>query len=157
MIFTTARELICFNLDVHYLIWRIFVCINRQIQNFIPLQSRRKICLRRYEKILLAVLLLSLHVKLYWMKFLCKSANLCKTIVGIDASQLYSYSMCQPMPTGLFTRWEYDSGTKRLTVSQNQSGSFEKMVQSYFQRSRPDCKVESIVTTGRQKKFDCSV
>ena len=42
----------------------IFVCINRQIQNFILLQSRIKICSRRYEKIWLAVLLLSLHVKL---------------------------------------------------------------------------------------------
>ena len=30
-----------------------------------------------------------------------KSTNLCKSIVGIDASQFYPYSMCQPMPTGL--------------------------------------------------------
>ena len=30
-----------------------------------------------------------------------KSSNLCKSIVGIDASQLYPYSMCQPMPLGL--------------------------------------------------------
>ena len=33
--------------------------------------------------------------------FIRKSANVCKSIVGIDASQLYPYSMCQPMPTGL--------------------------------------------------------
>ena len=32
--------------------------------------------------------------------------NLCKSIVGIDATQLYPYSMCQPMPTGLYKRWE---------------------------------------------------
>ena len=32
-----------------------------------------------------------------------KSSNLCKSIVGIDARQLYPYSMCQPMPTGLHT------------------------------------------------------
>ena len=36
--------------------------------------------------------------------FIRKSTNLCKSIVGIDASQLYPYSMCQPMPTGLYTR-----------------------------------------------------
>ena len=36
--------------------------------------------------------------------FIRKSSNLCKSIVGIDASQLYPYSMCQPMPTGLYTR-----------------------------------------------------
>ena len=28
------------------------------------------------------------------------------SIVGIDASQLYPYAMCQPMPTRLYTRWE---------------------------------------------------
>ena len=31
--------------------------------------------------------------------FIRKSANICKSIVGIDASQLYPYSRCQPMPT----------------------------------------------------------
>ena len=29
------------------------------------------------------------------------------------------------------------------------------MVMSYFQRTRPDCKIESFYTTGRQKKTDC--
>ena len=38
-----------------------------------------------------------------------KSTNLCKSIVGIDASHLYPYSMCQPTPTGLYKRWNYDS------------------------------------------------
>ena len=31
--------------------------------------------------------------------FIRNSENVCKSIVGIDASQLYPYSMCQPMPT----------------------------------------------------------
>ena len=35
--------------------------------------------------------------------FIRKSPNICKSIVGIDASQLYPYSMCQPMPTGPHT------------------------------------------------------
>ena len=42
----------------------IVACISRQVQNFIPLQSRIKIWWKRYEEICLAVLLLSLHVKL---------------------------------------------------------------------------------------------
>ena len=63
--------------------------------------------------------------------------------------------MCQPMPTGLYTRWEYDSETKRFTARQNKSRSFENMLLSYFQRSRPYCKIESNVTTGGQKKIDC--
>ena len=36
--------------------------------------------------------------------FIRRSSNLCKSVVGIDASQLYSYSMCQPKPTGSYTR-----------------------------------------------------
>ena len=87
--------------------------------------------------------------------FIRKSSNLCKSIAGIDASQLYTYSMCQPMPTGLYTRWEYDSESKRFTARQNKSRSFENMVLSYFQQSRPNCKIESDVITGRQKKIDC--
>ena len=37
--------------------------------------------------------------------FIRKSLNLCQSIVGIEASQLYNYSMCQPMPTGFYTKW----------------------------------------------------
>ena len=33
--------------------------------------------------------------------FIRKSTNLCKSIVGVDAKQLYPYLMCQLMPTGL--------------------------------------------------------
>ena len=81
--------------------------------------------------------------------FIRKSSNLCKSIVGIDAIQLYPYSMCQPMPTGFCTRWEYDSETKRFTARQNKSRSVENIVLSYFQQERPDCKSESNVTTDR--------
>ena len=62
--------------------------------------------------------------------------------------------MCQPMPTGLYTRWDIDSETSRFTPRQNKTRSFENMVMSYFQRTRPDCKIESFYTTGRQKKSD---
>ena len=71
--------------------------------------------------------------------FVQKSTNICKSINGIDASQLYPYSMCQPMPTGLYTRWDIDSETGRFTPRQNKTRSFENMVISYFQRTRPDC------------------
>ena len=47
-----------------------------------------------------------------------KPAKLCKSIVGIDASQLYLYSMCQPMPTGLFTRWNYDTEPQKFMTGQ---------------------------------------
>ena len=56
------------------------------------------------------------------------------------------------MPTGLYTRWNIDSETNRFTHRQNKTSSFENMVMSSFQRTRPDCKIESFYTTGRQKK-----
>ena len=87
--------------------------------------------------------------------FIRKSTNLCKSIVGIDASQLYPYSMCQSMPTCLYTRWDFDSETSRFIPRQNKTRSFENMVMSYFQGTRPECKIESFFTTGRQKKIDC--
>ena len=87
--------------------------------------------------------------------FIRKSSNVCKSIVGINASQLYPYSMCQPMPTGLYTQGDYGSETKRFKARQNKSRSFENMVLSYFQQSQPDCKIKSNVTTGRQRKIDC--
>ena len=85
--------------------------------------------------------------------FIHKSTNLFKSIVGKDASQLYTYSMCQPMPTGLYTRWNYDSESQKLMPRQNKTRSFENMVLSYFQQTRPECRIESNVTTGRKKRL----
>ena len=87
--------------------------------------------------------------------FIRKSTDICKSIVGIDASQLYPYSMCQPMPTGLYTRWDFDSETGRFTPRQNKTRGLEIMVMSFFQRTRPEYEVQSFFTTGRQKKINC--
>ena len=87
--------------------------------------------------------------------FIRDSGNICKSIIGIDASQLYPNSMCQPMPTGLYTRWKYGKECNRFKPQQNKSRNSENMVMSYFQRQRPDCKIESLYTTGTQKKTDC--
>ena len=87
--------------------------------------------------------------------FIRKSANIFKSIVGIDASQLYLYSMCQPMPTGLYTPWDLDTEIGRFIPRQNKTRSFENMVLSHFQRTRPECEIKSFFTTGRQKKVDC--
>ena len=54
-----------------------------------------------------------------------KSTNLCKSIVGIDANQPYPYSMCQPMPTGLYTCWHSDSQASRITPRKNKTRSFQ--------------------------------
>ena len=86
--------------------------------------------------------------------FIGKSENICKSIVGIDASQLFSQSMCQPMPTGLYTGWKYDTESNRSKPQQNKCRNFENMVMSYFQRQRLEFKIESFYTTGTQKKID---
>ena len=52
--------------------------------------------------------------------FIRKSANKCKSIVGIDASQLYPSSICQLMPTDLHTRSDIDSETSRFDTSTKQ-------------------------------------
>ena len=37
----------------------------------------------------------------------------------IDASQLFFHSMCQDMPTGFYTIWDYDEETEQLKARQN--------------------------------------
>ena len=85
--------------------------------------------------------------------FIRNSESICKSFVGIDASQLYPLSICQPMPKGLYTRWEYDTESNRFKPQQNKSRNFENMVMSYFQRQRPDCKIENFYTTGLRERL----
>ena len=63
--------------------------------------------------------------------------------------------MCQPMPTGLCTRWSYDSESQKFLPRQNKTRSFENMFLSYFQQTRTECRIGNNVTTGRQKKIYC--
>ena len=74
--------------------------------------------------------------------FIRNSSNVCMTIVGIDDSKLYPFSKCQEMPTGLYTRCEYDSDTGRFKARKNRTSNFENMVMSFYQELRPECKIE---------------
>ena len=85
--------------------------------------------------------------------FFRKSANICKSIVGINAGHFYPYSMCQPMPTGLYTCWEFDSETSRFTPRQNKTRSFENMVKSCFQK----VKLKASVQQADRRKKSASV
>ena len=86
--------------------------------------------------------------------FIRDSSNICKSIVGIDARQFYPYSMCQDMPTWLYLRWEFDSDMQKFKARHNRSRSFETMVMSYYQETRPECRIENYHTSGNQKKID---
>ena len=66
------------------------------------------------------------------------SENLCKAIVGIDATQLYPYAMCQEMPTGLYTRWEKEFENGHFKPTMNWSMELENKVLGFEQYTRPD-------------------
>ena len=87
--------------------------------------------------------------------YIRNSSNACKSIVGTDASRLYPFSMCQDMPTGLYTRWEFETEMQKFKARHNRTRNFENMVMSFYQESRPECKIESFFTSGKQKKIDC--
>ena len=90
--------------------------------------------------------------------FIRKSANLCKRNVGIDACQLYPYSMCPPMTTGLYARWNFHSGTSRFTPRQNKkTRSLKNMVMSYSQRTRPEWKLKASLQQSDRIKLIASV
>ena len=51
--------------------------------------------------------------------FIRNSSNVCKLIVGVDASHLYPFSNCQEMTTGLYTRWEFDTDMQKFKARHN--------------------------------------
>ena len=65
--------------------------------------------------------------------FTWDSANWLNSVVGVDASQLYPFSMRQAMATGQYTRWELDSESGNFKPRQNKTKSFQNRVMSYFQ------------------------
>ena len=54
------------------------------------------------------------------------------------------------MHIDLYTRWNFDPKTIRVTLLQSNTRSFENMVLSSFQRTRPDCKIKSLYTSVQQ-------
>ena len=86
--------------------------------------------------------------------FIRKSLNISKSIMWLDASQVYLYAMCQSTPTSLYTWWDLTAQTSRFTPHQNKTRSFENKVMSFFQPTKPDCKIDSFHAPGRQTKID---
>ena len=89
--------------------------------------------------------------------FTRKSTNLCKSITGIDGCQLYSHSMCQFMPTSLYTRWNFDSETRRFISRQKKTRSFEKLVMSYSNDQDQKVKLKASLQQADRKKLSASV
>ena len=67
---------------------------NLQIRSYVPSQSKRKTFWRKFEKMLIVIHLSFLHVKAVVDETsVRKFTKFCKSFVGIDASQLYPYSL----------------------------------------------------------------
>ena len=131
------------------------ICLHKSTDaKLYPFTGGDKDLKEKIEKTPLVAHLLFLHAKPLLMKFSSEILQTYANLYEIDASQLYPYSLCQPMPTGIYTGWDIDSETSRFTPRQNKTRSFENMVMSDFQLTRPDCKIESSYTTRRQKKID---
>ena len=84
-----------------------------------------------------------------------KSTNVYKSIVGKDAGQLYTYLMYDPMPSGLSQYTSLMQICKDSSLGRTNLEASKKMFESYFQRMRPDCRIENFYTAGTQKKTDC--
>ena len=63
--------------------------------------------------------------------------------------------MCQPMPPGIYTRYEFDADLQGFKPRQNESRNSENVMMSYFQQRRTDRKIETFYTSGTQKKVNC--
>ena len=44
------------------------------------------------------------------------STVVCKSVNGIDTSQLFLYSMFQPMPTTLYARYDFDADLQKFNA-----------------------------------------
>ena len=89
--------------------------------------------------------------------FIKNSSNVCKSIVGIDASQLYPFSMCQNMPRGLYTRWKFGTDMQKFKSRHTGTCNFENMVMSFYQETRPEYKMESFFHLENRRKLTVSL
>ena len=81
------------------------------------------------------------------------SSNICKTIVGIDASQLYPFSMMKDMPTGVYTKWELREDTGLFHPRRSKKNYLECIVLKYFQTQNPHCYIQSQFNQKSQKRI----
>ena len=123
------------------------------MQNSIHSRKEKKTFWKKFEKILLVVHLSFLHGKQLSMKLLFEIqqfyANLLLGLTLANYTPTRWFNPCRPV------FWDFDSETITFIPWQNQTRSFENMVMFYFQRTTPECEIESFFTTGRQKKIGC--
>ena len=134
------------------------ICLHKSTDgNFYPFTEGDEDLLQKNQEDVVGCPFLAFTLKIFVDEtFIRKCTNIFKTIVGTDIGQFYIHIRCVKQCRPVFIRVQnFDSETGRFTPWQNKTRSFEKLVMSYFQRTRPECKNENFFTTGRQKKNDC--
>ena len=81
------------------------------------------------------------------------SSNMCKTIVGIDASQRYPFSMMKDMPTRVYTKWELREDTRLFQPRRSKKKYLECIVLKYFQKHNPHCYFQTQFNQKSQKRI----
>ena len=79
------------------------------------------------------------------------SSNVCKAIVGIDASHLYPFAMTKELPTGPYTKWELKEDN-RFHPNRLRRSHFEELILEFQQFKHPECSIQTQFN-GKQKKF----
>ena len=67
------------------------------------------------------------------------SSNMCETIVAVDASQFYPFSMAKIMPTEVYTKRELCEDTGLFNPQISQNNYLECIVLNSFQKQNPRC------------------
>ena len=80
------------------------------------------------------------------------SSSVCKSIVGIDASQLYPFSMCQDMPTGLYTRWEFDTEMQKFKARHNGTRNLRIWSCLFIKNQNQNVKLRAFLHLENRKK-----
>ena len=109
----------------------------------------------KFKKMLLVVHLSFLKAKQLLMVLLFESlqtyANLLLGLMTVS----YIPTRCVNPCLTVFIRVGIPIQKRVASHLDNKSRSFENMVMSFFQRTRPECEIESFFTTGRRKKVHC--
>ena len=104
---------ICQSLVVLYQIWTKFAYTILLMQNSIRSRKEMETFCKKIEMLLL-VNLSFLNVKQLLMKRLFEGLQTCANLLfGLMPGKYVP--ICQPMPPGLFSRWDFDSKTSRFT------------------------------------------
>ena len=55
------------------------------------------------------------------------------------------------MPSGLYTRWEWNEDKQKFKLRQKKTRKFENMVISYYQKVNTSCQIQSFYTGSSQE------